>query len=118
MGLNLFWARDSLRKSSSDLSCKTFTEIVGSGTVKKPLLVSSGGVKKILDRKLQKAALDENSNKSSYKLIKEASVLSKIIFFKTEFFYSIMYVFVDNSTISRQAYLVMLVATIGFPNRK
>lgn len=74
-----FWAYYSLRKSSSDLSCKSFTEIVGSGTVKKPLFVSSSGVKKILDRKLQKAALDGNSsqtNKSTFKLIREASILS------------------------------------------
>jgi len=56
----------SLRKSSSDLSCKSFTEIVGSGTVKKPL-VSSGGVKKILDRKLKAA----DNNKATYKSIKE-----------------------------------------------
>ncbi|CAI6346023.1 unnamed protein product [Macrosiphum euphorbiae] len=62
----------SLRKSSSDLSCKSFTEIVGSGTVKKPF-VSSGGVKKILDRKLKAAAVDAHNktNKSSYKSIKE-----------------------------------------------
>ncbi|VVC25471.1 WD40/YVTN repeat-like-containing domain,Sterile alpha motif/pointed domain,Sterile alpha motif [Cinara cedri] len=62
----------SLRKSSSDLSCKSFTEIVGSGTVKKPL-VSSGGVKKILDRKLKAADGHNNckTNKSTYKLIKE-----------------------------------------------
>ncbi|XP_003243130.1 Usher syndrome type-1G protein homolog [Acyrthosiphon pisum] len=64
----------SLRKSSSDLSCKSFTEIVGSGTVKKPF-VSSGGVKKILDRKLKAAAAavdaHNKANKSSYKSIKE-----------------------------------------------
>lgn len=64
----------SLRKSSSDLSCKSFTEIVGSGTVKKPF-VSSGGVKKILDRKLKAAAaaVDAHNkiNKSTFRSIKE-----------------------------------------------
>ncbi|XP_026809600.1 Usher syndrome type-1G protein homolog [Rhopalosiphum maidis] len=64
----------SLRKSSSDLSCKSFTEIVGSGTVKKPF-VSSGGVKKILDRKLKAAAAavdaHNKTNKSTFRSIKE-----------------------------------------------
>ncbi|XP_025200695.1 Usher syndrome type-1G protein homolog [Melanaphis sacchari] len=64
----------SLRKSSSDLSCKSFTEIVGSGTVKKPF-VSSGGVKKILDRKLKAVAASvdahNKTNKSTFRLIKE-----------------------------------------------
>ncbi|XP_050419684.1 pre-mRNA splicing regulator USH1G isoform X2 [Adelges cooleyi] len=62
----------SLRKSSSDLSCKSFTEIVGSGTIKKPL-VSTGGVKKILDRKIK--AMDGNgnrtTNKSTFRLLKD-----------------------------------------------
>lgn len=58
---------DSLRKSSSDLSCKSFTEIVGSGTVKKPSISSGGGVKKILDRKLKAAdGFGIKTNKSTY----------------------------------------------------
>lgn len=66
----------SLRKSSSDLSCKSFTEIVGSGTVKKPF-ASSGGVKKILDRRLKAAdghnKTNSNNKASSFILTKEAS---------------------------------------------
>ncbi|XP_025417050.1 Usher syndrome type-1G protein homolog [Sipha flava] len=57
----------SLRKSSSDLSCKSFTEIVGSGTVKKPF-TSSSGVKKILDRKLKAADGHNKTNKSAFRL--------------------------------------------------
>lgn len=57
----------SLRKSSSDLSCKSFTEIVGSGAGKKPSMSSGGGVKKILDRKLK--ATDGCGGKSTYKSI-------------------------------------------------
>lgn len=77
----------SLRKSSSDLSCKSFTEIVGSGTIKKPL-ISSGGVKKILDRRLK--AMDgynntNKTNKSSFKLLKDVSIIFPLIFIRGSF---------------------------------
>jgi len=69
---------DSLRKSSSDLSCKSFTEIVGSGmTAKKPSMSTGrGGVKQILDRRLKAADGHNNNktNKSSFKSLKESSV--------------------------------------------
>jgi len=70
---------DSLRKSSSDLSCKSFTEIVGSGTAtKKPSMSTGrGGVKQILDRRLKAADGHNNNNKtnkSSFRSLKESSV--------------------------------------------
>ncbi|XP_050539476.1 ankyrin repeat and SAM domain-containing protein 4B isoform X2 [Daktulosphaira vitifoliae] len=62
----------SLRKSSSDLSCKSFTQIVGTGTVKKPL-VSTGGVKKILDRKMRLSEGNgiKTNNKSTSRFLKD-----------------------------------------------
>lgn len=65
-----------MRKSSSDLSCKSFTEIVGTGTIKKPL-VSTGGVKKILDRKMRSSEgnIMKTNNKSTFRFLKDVSFL-------------------------------------------